>query len=115
MSIGERGSALLEVMVALTVLAIAGLAIVEATRTALGATAAARVTEERLLDMDRLLRAHTLLDRRDLGQRTGRRAVGPYVFTIDRLDLELFRVSVGLPGEAPELSTVLYRPGAGDE
>ena len=114
-SVGERGAALVEVLVALSVLSIAGLAFAELAQAALAGAARAREAEERLLDQDRLLAAYALLDRRDLERRQGTRPVGPYILTIERLDLDLFRVGVGFTGEAPELETVLYRPDQGND
>ena len=111
----RRGFALLELLVALAVLGIAGLAFVELAAQSLQTLDHARAVEQRVADEDRLLAAYTLLDRRDLGARLGWRRVGPYDVRVERLDFSLFRVAVGPAGAVPDLVTVIYRPGWGDE
>jgi hypothetical protein len=106
--------ALLEVLVALAVLGLAGVALVDVSAQSLRVLDHAGTVERRIADEDRLLAAYTLLDRRDLGQRTGRHRVGPYDVRVERLDLTLFRITVGPPGEPADLTTVVYRPGGED-
>lgn len=110
----RRGFALLEVLVALAVLGLAGLAFVGVASQSLDALDRARQTEERVADEDRLLAAYALLNRRDLGARIGLRRVGPYDVRVDRLDFSLFRVAVGPADGSAELATVLYRPEVRD-
>jgi type II secretory pathway pseudopilin PulG len=106
--------ALLEVLVALAVLGLAGLALVEVTAQGLRVLDQAQAVEHRMADQDRLLAAYTLLNRRDLGQRAGLHRVGPYAVRVDRLDFTLFRITVGPAGEPADLATVVYRPGGED-
>jgi prepilin-type N-terminal cleavage/methylation domain-containing protein len=110
-----RGFALIEVLVALGILGIAGLALVEVAAQSLITLDRVRQVEQRLGDEDRLLSAYTLLDRRDLNARLGWRRVGPYDVVVDRLHLSLFRVSIGPANSVPDLVTVIYRPGAPDD
>jgi prepilin-type N-terminal cleavage/methylation domain-containing protein len=114
-TVSSRGFVLIEVLVALAILGFAGLALVEVASQSLVTLDRAREVEHRLADEDRLLAAHALLDRRDLGVRVGWRRVGPYDVRVDRLGFSLFRVSVGPADGAPDLITVVYRPAAGSE
>jgi type II secretory pathway component PulJ len=106
--------ALLEVLVALAVLGLAGLAVVEVAAQSLRVLQHAQAVERRVADEDRLLAAYTLLDRRELGQRAGLHRVGPYDVRVERLDFTLFRVAIGPAGEPADLTTVVYRPGGED-
>jgi type II secretory pathway component PulJ len=112
--LNHHGVALLEVLVALAVLGLAGLALVEVSAQSLRVLEHAQAVERRIADEDRLLAAYALLDRRDLGQRAGLHRVGPYDVRVDRLDFSLFRITVGAAGEPTDLTTVVYRPGAED-
>lgn len=112
--LNRRGVALLEVLVALAVLGVAGLALVEVSAQSLRILDHAQTVERRVADEDRLLAAYTLLSRQDLGQRAGRHRVGPYDVRVERLDFTLFRITVGPAGEPADLTTVVYRPGGED-
>jgi len=105
----RRGFALLEVLVALAILGIAGLALVEVASQSLVTLDRAREVEQRVADEDRLLSAYTLLSGRDLGARVGWRRVGRYDVRVDRLDFSLFKVSIGPADGGPDLETVIYR------
>jgi type II secretory pathway pseudopilin PulG len=94
---------LLEVLAAVAILGIAGLALVELTATGVRATADARAREREVADADRLLSAYTLLSRPELDQRLGDRSVGPYVVNIQRPERGLYRIAIG------DLITVVYR------
>lgn len=109
------GFALIESLVALAVLGIAGLALVELSAETVRSLERARAAEERIADMDRLMSAYTLLERRDLDRRVGSRRVGEYQVRVERLGFDLFRVGIGGPNAAPDLRTTLYRPGAEGE
>lgn len=105
---------MIEVLVALAILSVAGLATVRLVSEGLWAVEHAVAVERRVADEDRLLTAYALLNRRDLGSRVGVTRVGPYDVRIERGDLALFRVTIGLPGAPADLGTVLYRPEARD-
>lgn len=108
----ERGVVLLEAMVALAILAIAGTAAVSLTADALRAEHEAGVREAALHDADRLLTALTLLTRTDLDRRLGRHRTGGMVAEIQRPEPTLYRIAVS-EARAPAvelLVTVVYRP-----
>lgn len=105
------GFSLLEVVIALSVLAIAGLGLVELVAQAIRSGHHALTLERVTTDQDRLLAAWTLLDRRDLESRAGSHVVGPYVVRVTRLDWSLYRIDVGAIQSVPDLTTVVYRPG----
>ena len=111
---GNRGFALLEVVAALAILAMAGVALVEL---AAGATRALTTAGERgqaLADEDHLLTAYALLAGPDLDLRLGRRDVGPYVVEVERPESTLYRVAVARQDspEIEDLVTVLHRGAA---
>jgi len=99
----EQGMVLLEVLAAVAIIGLAGLALTELTTAGLRATADARVREREIADADRLLTAYTLLNRPELDQRLGDRTIGPYVVNIQRPERGLYRIAVG------DLITVVYR------
>ena len=110
----ERGVALLEVLAAVAILGVAGLALVELVAGGTWAVAVARDRERELADEERLLTAWSLLKREELDQRIGERAVGPYVMRVQRPERGLYRLAVArsvAPG-VEELVTVVYRAGA---
>ncbi len=111
----ERGAALLEVLAAVLILGIAGLALVELVAGGARAAAAARLRETELADQERLLTAYTLLTRTDLDQRLGRREVGPYVVEVQRPERTLYRIGIAraTAPEVEDLVTVVHRREAG--
>lgn len=104
-----RGMALLEVIVALTIFSVAALGAVEQLAQLAEAQRQSALREERLTDADRLLTAVSLLTRRDLDLRLGRREVGPWIVEVQRPRPDLYRIEVG-SGAQPDLTTLLYRP-----
>ena len=112
MRLGERGVALLEVLVALVILATAAMTLVELVDSGTRAVAEARVRERELADEERLLGAFTLLDRGGLDRRLGRRSIGPYVADIQRPEPFLYRIALVRKEatDVEDLVTVVYRP-----
>jgi prepilin-type N-terminal cleavage/methylation domain-containing protein len=106
-----RGFVLIEVLVALTILSVAGLAFVDLTAQSAQSAIRAREAEEQLGDEDRLLTAYSLLDHRDLERRIGTQAVGNYTVRVERLDWSVYRVAVMAGRSGRGLVTVIYRPG----
>lgn len=109
----ERGVVLLEILVALTILSVAGLGLVELVTGNLRAVAIAVERERELADVERLLTAYTLLTRPDLDIRLGTTEIGAYVVSVQRPERELYRIAVGRV-ETPaveDLVTVVFRPG----
>jgi type II secretory pathway component PulJ len=107
----ERGIALLEVLVALVILATAAIALVELVDAGTRAVAEARVRERELADEDRLLSAYTLLARSDLDRRLGTRDVGPYRVNVQRPEPSLYRVALSreVAPDVEDLVTVVFR------
>lgn len=110
----RNGFALIEVIVALALVASAGLALVDVVSEAARVEDRAARRETRVRDEDRLLRAYTLLTARDLTARVGLNHTGPYVVRVQRDGWDMFDVSVSERGGDPDLSTSLYRPSDND-
>ena len=114
---GERGVALLEVLVALVILATAGTAMVELVGAGLRSERDARERERTLAAEQRVLAATTLLTREDFDRRLGQRRVGEFFVDVERPERALYRIAIA-EARAPQvedLVTVVYRreaPGA---
>jgi type II secretory pathway pseudopilin PulG len=111
----DRGVVLLEVLVAVVILATAGIALVETVGASLRAEHDARRREVVLATEERLLAALALLNRRELDQRIGRRQIGEFVVDVQRPEPTLYRIAI-LRQESPhveDLVTVVYRRGEG--
>ncbi len=111
---GERGVALLEVLAAIVILGIAGLAMVRLAAAGTREVTQARDRERELADEDRLLAAYTLLRREDLDLRLGDRGVRGYIVNLQRPEQSLYRIALKrVEAVAVEdLVTVVYRPEA---
>jgi len=107
----NRGVVLLEVLVALVVLATSGIALVEIVGGGLRGERVARERETVLGQEERLLSAHTLLNRNELDQRIGRRPIGEFVVDVQRPERTLYRIAViqALSPQVEDLVTVVYR------
>ncbi len=102
---------MLEVLIALTILSIAGIGFVELVGTGLRVERDSRVREQIVGSEDRLLAALTLLKRSELDQRLGRRQIGEFTVDIQRPERTLYRIAV-LQAQSPQvedLVTVVYR------
>lgn len=108
----DSGVALLEVLAAITILGIAGLALVELVSSGTRALTEVRARETELADQDRLITAYALLTRPDLDQRLGRRDVGDYFVEVQRPERSLYRISLGRRAapQMEDLVTVVHRP-----
>ena len=107
----DRGVVLLEVMVAIVILATAGIALTEIVGAGLRAEREAREREGRLANEERLLTALTLLNRRELDQRIGRRRIGEFIVAVQRPERTLYRIAL-IQEQSPQvedLVTVVYR------
>ena len=107
----ERGVVLLEVLVAVVILATTGIGLVEVVGAGLGAERDARLRERTLATEERLLSALTLLNRKELDQRIGRRQIGEFIVDVQRPERMLYRIAL-LQQESPQvedLVTVVYR------
>jgi hypothetical protein len=108
---GESGIALLEAIVALTILGTAGLGMVAVVDAGLRGERDARQRERTLAAEQRVLAAATLLKRGELDQRLGRHTVGDLIVDLQRPERTLYRIAV-LQARSPaveDLVTVVYR------
>ncbi|MGH7718682.1 MAG: PulJ/GspJ family protein [Gemmatimonadaceae bacterium] len=112
----ERGAALLEVIVALTILAVAGVSAV-----AMASGAARTVHRAREADAE-MRRASAFFDvvalwtRADLDRHLGERPQGAWTMRVDRIDPELYAVSLSdTATKRLLLATELFRPEVRDE
>lgn len=109
---GRSGVALLEALVALTLLAITGIALLEAVVESASVADRARRTELLTVEAERLMEAATLWSADELDQRLGTRAQGPFRMRIDRPLRTLYLVSIVDSTTSAELvRTSLHRPG----
>src|SRR5262245_41786497 len=110
--LSDRGVVLLEVLVALLILSLAGLAAVQLVTAALHAEHEAAGRERELASAERVLAAATLLTRSELDTRIGRSSAGDLLIDIQRPEQMLYRIAV-LRRQSPdveEVVTVVYRP-----
>jgi prepilin-type N-terminal cleavage/methylation domain-containing protein len=107
----RRGVALLEVLVAIAVLGIAGGAIGGLIRQAMSSERLALLEERTLASADRVLIAMSLLGRSELDQRIGRHAVGEFSVEVQRPRPTLYRIAIAPIGapDVPLLITVVHR------
>ena len=110
------GVALLEVIVAIAILATAGVAALSMAAATTRAVSNARDADRELRDASAFLEAVSLWTRTDLDQRLGDRSQGPWILRIDRPANELYVVTLSdtLSGETL-LSTSLFRPRGVDD
>jgi len=107
----ERGVVLLEVLVAVVILATAGIGLVEVVGSGLRAERDARLRETTFATEERVLSALTLLNRKELDQRIGRRQIGEFIVDVQRPERTLYRIAL-LQEQSPQvddLVTVVYR------
>lgn len=110
----RRGSALIEVLVALVILAAAGVSTMSYLSAFLDAQARVQLREVESLRAERLLAATALLNREDLDVRLGLRQVGDFLISVNRPAPSLYRIAVSAGGQ-PEtelLVTVVFRADA---
>jgi Tfp pilus assembly protein PilV len=108
----DRGVALLEAMIAVAILAGAGLAAADLVSTALRAEVEAEERERELGGANRLLAAMTLLRKDDLDRRIGRHRSGSLVAAVQRTSPGLYRIAVATATrpEVELLMTVVHKP-----
>lgn len=105
--------ALLEALVALTILGISGIGLLEWAAEVRHAAAQARASELEMQRAARLLEAASLWPVTEIDQRQGTRAQGPFRMRIIRTSEALYHVTVGdsLSGRVL-LETTIYRPAS---
>lgn len=111
----RSGAALLEAIVALTVLAIAGISLLGVASDAYRVIERSADSERRMRDANRLLDAASLWSRTELDQRLGERIQGSMRMRIVRLSAKLYRVQL-LTAADDELllATSLHRGRSAD-
>jgi type II secretory pathway pseudopilin PulG len=116
--LSTRGTALLEVIVALTILTVAGLSAMVMANQATVAVAQARDADRETRRASGFLDAIALWPRTDLDRHLGDRREGAWILTVDRPFSTLYTVALraspdsahGQPFSADLVRTVLYRP-----
>ena len=107
------GAALLEVLVALAILSIAGVALVGVLGENLRALDRAHERDREVSAAASFLDAVSLWPREDLDRRLGWREQGPWKLRIDRPESDLYVIALADSTARREiLRTVLYRPEA---
>jgi len=111
MARAEHGVVLIEVLVALAILAASGLALVGLVSAGLSGEWAARDRERTLAAEERLLTGLTLLNRQDLDRRLGRHRLGEFIVDVERPERTLYRIALAeeRAPEVEDLVTVVYR------
>lgn len=102
---------MLEALVALAILATAGISVVSVLGAGLRAERDARARERTLAAEERVLAAMTLLKREELDQRIGRRTIGEFVVGVQRPERTLYRIAIGeaRSAQVEDLVTVVFR------
>jgi type II secretory pathway pseudopilin PulG len=111
----RTGAALLEAIVALAILSIAGVSLLRVAVEASHAIELSAAAEIRLREAGRLMDAASLWSRTELDQRLGERAQGAMRMRISRPTAQLYRVELMEgEGDALVLTTTLYRASRSD-
>lgn len=108
----ERGTILLEVLVAMTLLLVSGLTLVSLLSESLGSETRLAEREATIRAADRTLAALALLGRNDLDRRLGSHDAGSFVAEIRRPEPSLYRIALRESDSASTelLVTVVHRP-----
>lgn len=111
MRLDRRGAVLLEAIVALTILAVAGTAAVTMVAGSADAVRRARDAGDEARRADAFLQAVSLWSRDDLDRRLGVRRQGEWRMYVERPALELYEVELAdSTGARVLLRTALFRP-----
>ena len=109
---GKRGVVLLEVLVALTVVTVGGLAALEAVTTGLRTERDMAGREQEMERASRVLARYAVLDRPALEQRIGAQVLDGFEVSVQRPSETVFRlalVATAAPGQEM-LVTLVFRP-----
>ncbi len=112
MTTNRNGVALLEALIALAILSLAGLGMVSVVSSSLRAQTDLAHREEVMRTGSRVMAAMTLLKPEDLNQRLGTHPLGEFLVGVSRPEKTLYRIALR-EVQAPEqeiLVTVVYRP-----
>lgn len=104
---------LLEVLAAVALIGIAGVAMVGLVRDQLATVADSRSREVELAEEERLMAAYALLARGDLDLRLGGNTVGIFRVIVSRPERNLYRIAIarGAAPDVEDLVTVVRRAG----
>ncbi len=107
----RRGVAVLEAIVAITILAVVGTSVSSLVLQASEGMVRQRAREALIRSADAALTAHALLDRRDLDLRLGTRSIGALEAYVSRPEPDLYRVSIvdSAARTRELLATLLFR------
>jgi len=110
----QRGAMLLEAIVALAVVSIAGLSMLGLVGAVQRDQARLASAEQTLVAADRVMTAMVLLTRQDLDRRLGSHGVGAFAVEVQRPERALYRIAVAdtAANGRELLATVVYRPAA---
>lgn len=113
MRTGERGAALLESLVALAILAVAGVSLIGLLVDASRGERKFELRDARSERAEQVLVTLSLEDKRGLDIRLGRRSAGEFVTDVERPEQGLYRLAVAdsAAPDSPLLVTVVFRPG----
>ena len=107
-----RGTALLESLIALFVVGVAGLSLMSLASACVERVRRATIADRESAVASALLEAVSLWSRDELEQRLGRRSQGPFVLDVQPTTSQLFTIVVSDSTEGQRLlATQLYRPG----
>lgn len=106
----RSGAVLLEAIIALFVLSVAGLAAATLARESLAAVEHAHEADQRITAASDFLEAVALWTRQDLDRRLGDHPQGPWRLIIDRPEDELYTVLLADSMHHALLTTALFRP-----
>lgn len=90
----QPGSTLLEVLVAMVLVATVGTTVAALTAESFATISAAQDAEAEAIDADRFLRTVSLWPRQDLDRRLGDRRQGEWWMRIDRIERGLYRIGL---------------------
>lgn len=111
---GDAGAVLLEVIVAISILAVSGTAALLAVSESSRAVERAREHDRMLARASALVDAASLWTRDDLDRRLGEREQGPWRMRIDRPDRRLYVLVLRDSAGAEIIRTALFRADAAD-
>lgn len=106
----RHGAVLLEAMVALSVLAIAGVGFVQLMRSAARALELAHSRDRMVANASAFMDVVALWPASDLDRRLGARQQGPWLLHVERTRLTYHVVLIDSTSGRPVLETELYRP-----
>lgn len=111
MARARAGIILIEALIALTILSVAGMAMLSLARATSKSVLRALASEGEINRASALLDAVTLWSREDLDRHLGTRHEGPWLMHVDRADRFIYDISLRDSTDHYELlRTMLYRP-----